>query len=89
MPRLTSGQCAVLELVAREGLRVREIAERLYLSERAVTSRLYAAYEALGVHSLGYAAAWWEREHGEGRHRAAVEAALEGCLREVRELGAG
>ena len=58
---LTPRECEVLEHVAR-GARNREIADRLFISEKTVGRHLANIYLKLGVGSRTAAAAWWRDE---------------------------
>ncbi|QKJ18402.1 helix-turn-helix domain-containing protein [Microbacterium hominis] len=64
---LTARESEILDLVAR-GASNREIAQRLFISEKTVGRHLANTYLKLDVSSRTAAAAWWHARDGRGIH---------------------
>ena len=60
--RITRAEAAVAELVAA-GLRNREIADRLVVSDRTVDNHVSHILTKLDFHSRAQIAAWWTERH--------------------------
>jgi DNA-binding CsgD family transcriptional regulator len=64
-PKLTVREGEVMHLVA-EGLTSEQIGRRLGIAERTVRKHLSAVYGKAGLNGRAAAAAWWQRNEGQG-----------------------